>query len=305
LFKEREKGIEKLKPRPFSLKILLFFFHSGINVKGVVKFTSGIDFIATISMFEKLFEHGILEFRKDKFMIKSIASNKSFASIYEIDSAMLDEYEVDEEFIIAVNLEDLKDLLKRHEKKEVGIKLEVDGYKLRCFITKKVGGRKKQVYSKLITELPFQDVKTVIPDLDIVSAFEKLKQLEETLSASVKIFSMLYSDVFTHDFKKLVDSYVFKGVKDENMVIVQGVGSDKDIEYVNEFRIGDEAVVEVDVKEDCESSYSSDNLTELASKIKKLSDIVEIKFGTYKPLVLKVNTIGNAVITYYQAPRKE
>ena len=112
-------------------------------MKAKVVFETGYEFVATILMLDKLFEQGVLMFKNDKFMIKSIAQNRSYACSYEIEAAMLKEYDIDSEFAIAVSLDDLKDVLRRHEKKDVQITITVDEYRLYIDIAKRVGGRKK------------------------------------------------------------------------------------------------------------------------------------------------------------------
>jgi len=189
-------------------------------------------------------------------------------------------YEIEEEQVkIGVNFDDFDKILKR-AKAQDKIICTVEGGRLRVTLA----GKAERTFS--------------LPILDIVG--EELPVPKVTFDVMAKMVSDSLRDALKE--AALISDSV-KMIGDEKELKLQA-RSDKG-EWEAIFSLEKGSLIEYEVRQPAQSSYSLTYLEEIIGKAYRLSDLVTIEFSTNKPLCLTFDIAGGGVLKFYLAPRLE
>lgn len=189
-------------------------------------------------------------------------------------------YEIDEERVrLGVNFDDMNKILKRAKASDRVI-VEVEGARLRITLA----GKAERTFS--------------LPLIDI--AGEELPVPKVTFDVTAKMVSDTLRDALK-DAEMISDSAKFVGEEKELRIEAR---SDKG-ELEARFSLENGSLLEYEVKQPAQASYSLNYLEEIVSKAYRVSDLVTVEFSTNKPLSLTFDIAGGGVLRYFLAPRLE
>lgn len=198
---------------------------------------------------------------------------------FSLQSMAFEEFECSGESKIGVNFDDLNKVLKRCRADEK-IAFEVSGNRL----TIKIIGKAERKFS--------------LPLIDI--AGEELPTPRVTFTTRAKMLSDTLKDAIS-DAELVSDSVRFEG--EESELVVKASSDKGDVEV--RFTVETGSLIEYEVDEPSQASYSVSYLSDMLGKATKLSDIVSLEFATNKPLSMSFEIAGGGRLTYFLAPRVE
>lgn len=216
-------------------------------------------------------------FRITPDYIELIAMDPGSAAlvIFKLLSSTFVEYKVDKEEKIGLNLNNLKQVLKRAKPSDL-ITLEINEDKLNILIQ----GRVKKIFSLPIIDLDEGEQK--IPDLAFTASITTQSDL---LNNAIEDASIV-SDVVMFVAESSKFSILAKG--DLNSVNIELKGDDK---------------TKISVQEDMvKSRYSIEYLKKMIAG-SKLSDTVDIEFKSDYPLKLTYTEVDKVSLSFILAPR--
>ncbi|ABU81792.1 DNA polymerase sliding clamp [Ignicoccus hospitalis] len=189
------------------------------------------------------------------------------------------EYEVEEEESLGFNIGDILKFFKRAKK---GYKLELgseaEGSKIRIVLE-----------GALIK-------KYVIPNLEVVS-----EELPDLSNLDFKVKALLLASVIKEAIKDIeaVSDVMIVEAPDADNLYLKGAGV---AEAVTRVSRASSALLELEVEEPSKAAYDLTYLKHIVG-ITKVSDNVEVRFGTDMPLYLKFNILAGGEAEYVVAPQ--
>ncbi|MCD6403062.1 MAG: proliferating cell nuclear antigen (pcna) [Candidatus Aenigmarchaeota archaeon] len=234
------------------------------------------DSVVTIG---ELIDEGIFKATKEGFGL--IAADRAMVSVVDFKMLPLafDEYSVESDVKIPLNLSNLISILKRATTRDKII-LELKENKLN--VTFKNSSTRKFV-------LPLLDIsEEEIPPID---------QLEFKAKASVKS-SVLKDGI--KDAEVIADSVVFE--TDGNVFKLIAQGDISSAELVLEK--GNDALLELEAPEHVRARYPIDYLKKMV-KAYKVSEVVTLRWSTDYPMKLEFKVLDKAYLNFVLAPRVE
>ncbi|MCD6127951.1 MAG: proliferating cell nuclear antigen (pcna) [Methanomicrobia archaeon] len=191
----------------------------------------------------------------------------------EIPKEMFEEYSIDKEMFLGVNMDEMKKIIYRAKPTDV---LIINAEESRIYLTF-VGDSKR---------------KFGLPLIDVLEKRTKLPEIPFT--ATIKLSSEIFQDGIK-DASVVADHITFEARKDAFYIRAQGDTSD--IETVNE----KDSLIEYDLKEEARATF---NLSYLSDISKSIYGEMTIKLGTDVPLMLEFE-IDKAKVKFILAPRVE
>ena len=189
-------------------------------------------------------------------------------------------YEIDEEQMrIGVNFEDFNKILKR-AKAQDKVLCKVEGGRLRVTLA----GKAERTFSLPLLDIVGEELPVPRVSFDVMA-----KMVSDTLRDAVKEAGLVS------------DSVKFIGEERELKVEAR---SDKG-EWEAIFSLEKGSLIEYEVKQPAQSSYSLTYLDDIIGKAYRISDLVTVEFSTNKPVCLTFDIAGGGTLKFFLAPRLE
>ena len=225
----------------------------------------------------EIIDEGVFKLGKDG--ISLIAADRAMVAVadFKILATAFEEYKIDEEKNIGLNIANLLSILKRAKAKDKLI-LELKDSKLELTL---------QNSSKRRFVLPLLDItQEEIPPID---------QLEFTTKAEIK------SDILKagiDDAEVVADSVVFEAKSNKFAMRAEGDISSAELELEK----GNEALLEIKAKDETRARYPLDYLKKMA-KAAKVADSVTLEWGQDYPMKLSFKVLDKLNLSFILAPR--
>ncbi|HDD71596.1 MAG: proliferating cell nuclear antigen (pcna) [Candidatus Aenigmatarchaeota archaeon] len=225
----------------------------------------------------EIIDEGVFKLGKDG--ISLIAADRAMVAVadFKILATAFEEYKIDEEKNIGLNIANLLSILKRAKAKDKLI-LELKDSKLELTL---------QNSSKRRFVLPLLDItQEEIPPID---------QLEFTTKAEIK------SDILKagiDDAEVVADSVVFEAKPNKFAMRAEGDISSAELELEK----GNEALLEIKAKDETRARYPLDYLKKMA-KAAKVADSVVLEWGQDYPMKLSFKVLDKLNLSFILAPR--
>jgi len=197
--------------------------------------------------------------------------------IFKLLSSTFTEYDIKKDVEIAINLNNLKQIMRRAKPNDM-LTLELDPD------------------NKLIIRLKGNNVRTF--NLPIIELDEKEQKIPELkFSASVKIPSTVLNEAI-EDVDIVAESVAFIAQDKEFIISAEGDLSQAKVEM----KEGDN--IKIKANEKSRAKYSVEYLKKMISG-SKIADEVSIYFSTDYPLKLEYKTVDKVMLSFILAPRVE
>jgi len=196
-----------------------------------------------------------------------------------IPSDAFSEYEVEEEEKLGFNIGDILKFFKRAKK---GYKLELG--------TESEGAKIRIVLEGALIK------KYVIPNLDVLS-----EDLPDLSNLDFKVKALLLASVIKEAIKDIeaLSDVVIIEAPDPDTLVFKGAGTAETVTRVSR---ASSALLELEVQEPSKSAYDLTYLKHIVG-VTKVSDNVELKFGSDMPLLMKFNVLTGGEVEYVVAPQ--
>jgi len=233
--------------------------------------------VNSISTIAELIDEG--QFKISKNGINLVAADRAMVAVvdFNLSSAAFQNYEVDEEQTIGLNIGNLLSVLKRAAGSDK-ISLALHGKKLEILIE----GSSKRKFTVPLLDLSQEEV----PPID---------QLEFTALVEIKP-DVLQSGV--DDAEIISDSVVFE--LSPSMFSMRSEGDVSKAEL--ELEKGNQALINIQTDSSAKSRYPLDYLKKMM-KAAKIADSVLLRFGQDYPMKLEFKSGDKAKLTMILAPR--
>jgi len=234
-------------------------------------------FVDSINIISELVNE--VRFKIDKDKIELIAMDPANVAmvIFKLLGSAFTEYSIDRELEIAINLENLKQILRRVRSSDVLI-LELDEEKNKLKVS--LRGDTNRVFC--VSLIDIEEGEQTIPNLKFSA---KVETSSFVFDGAIEDVSIVAESVALHVFKNI---FV---IKSEGNITEAKVEINADEETLLNLS-GDEVF----------SKYSIDYLKKII-KGSKLSDSVVVQFGQDYPLRIDYNVIDKMSLSFILAPR--
>ncbi len=242
-----------------------------------VKLSNTKLFVTAVATIGELIDEGIFNLNKDG--VSFIASDRAMVAVvdFKMASNAFDEYEIDSEQRIGLNITNLLSVLKRVGADDK-LTLNLQDSKLEI----KLEGASKRRF--------------VVPLLDISQEeIPPISQLEFPAKAEVKPH-ILESGIEDADI--ISDAVLFETLKDKFIMRAEGGVSKAELELER----GNESLLNLETNIEVRSRYPIDYLKKMV-KAAKIADSVTIRLGQDYPMKLEFKAGDKASISFILAPR--
>ncbi len=239
----------------------------------------GTMFRDAVSAIGELIDEGIFKLNKDG--LSFIAADRAMVSVVElrIPSMAFEEYDVEEETKLPLNIANFVSILKRVTSRD---KIILEVKENRLHITFKNSSTRK-------FSLPLLDIsEEEIPPIDQLEFKARATIDSEVLKNGIK------------DAEVVADSVVFEA--DENAFRMIAEGDLSSVELILEK--GNDALYELDVQEKVRARYPLDYLKKMI-KGHKVSETVTLNWATDYPLKMEFKVLDKIALNFVLAPRVE
>lgn len=233
---------------------------------------------ATVSVLSDFITEASFSFQKEGIKLHALdPANISMVVLNLLPSAF-NEYKVEQPCDITVNLEALKQALKRAKPTDP-IALSLDKNKLKIAIT---GKSNKHFYIPLIER---EGKERKMPALDFL--------------ATIELDSTEFRD-YVDDASIAGDAVVFEADKNSFIISAGELGSKVSIQLTK----GSDPLLQIAAGDNVRSTYSLDYLKKMA-RASTLAETVVVQFAKDYPLRLDFKSLNKAQMTFILAPRIE
>lgn len=232
--------------------------------------------IKTIS---ELIDEGIFTVNSDGFQF--LAADRAMVAMVEFKllPTAFDEFEVDKEYELGLNIENFADILNRASKKDKVI-LELENKKLNIIFE----GRVKRKF-----EVPLLDIsREELPDVSQLEFSSKVEVSTEIIEEAVK------------DIDLVAESLVFEVNNDKFLIYGGGEGTSSIIE-INK---NDPDIYNFEADSNVKSRYPLDYIKKIMN-ISSLVDTLTIEIGNDYPCRISSKLLDKVYIAFIVAPRVE
>ena len=229
----------------------------------------------SISIISELVNEASFRITPDYIELIAMDPGSAALVIFKLLSSSFTEYEVEKEEVIGLNLNNLKQVLRRAKPSDL-ITLEVEEDKFNITIQ----GRTKRRFS--------------LPIIDLDEGEQKIPQL--TFTASITMQSDLLNEAI-EDASIVSDVVMFVAEKSKFTIISKGDLNNVSIELKPDDK------TKISVQEDMvKARYSIEYLKKMIAG-SKISDTVEVEFKTDYPLKLTYTEVNKVSLSFILAPR--
>ncbi len=234
----------------------------------------------SISIISELVNDVVIKVQKDKLEIVAMDPATVAMIVFRLLSSAFSEYNVKEEKLISISLENLKQVLKRAKPSDIII-LTLDEDK-----------------NRLVIQLKGESTRTFnISLIDIKEKEQKIPELKFPLK--IELNTMIFDEA-VEDMDIVSDSVLL--LAEQGKLVIQAE-SNLSQGHV-EIKSGDDSSIKVDNKEKVKAKYSIEYLKKMI-KGSKIADKVTIQFNKDYPLKLEYKVIDKMELLFILAPRVE
>ena len=233
--------------------------------------------ITTVATAAEIIDEGIFKFGKDG--ISLTAADRAMVAVIDllISKDAFEEYEIEEEKEVGLNMTNFLSLLKRARGSD---KISLELVENRLILTI-FNGTKRRFTVPLL-----QLTREEIPPIDQLEFKATVTLKPEVLEDAIK------------DASVITDAVTFHTTKEYFKISAEGDVSQAELEL----RQGDEGLIDLEVQENSKAKYPLDYLEKIL-KAAKISDEVTIKFAQDYPMRIDFKYEGKARISMVVAPR--
>lgn len=232
----------------------------------------------SISIISELVSEARLKVTKDAIELVAMDPANVAMIIFKLLSSSFVEYDVAKETSVAINLSNMKQVLKRAKPTDT-LTLELDNNSNKLVIRMK--GKSTRTFSLPIIELEEKDQK--IPQLQFPIT---INTTSATLSEAIE------------DVDIVAESVSF--VCENNTFTIEGEGDLSKAKV--EMKADDETTITTDVEGKVKAKYSIEYLKKMISA-SKISDNVKIQFNKDYPLKMEFIDVDKVMLSFILAPR--
>ena len=196
--------------------------------------------------------------------------------VFKLLSSCFSEYTIEKQTSIAINLNNLKQILRRAKPNDA-ITLEVNSGKL-------------DIILKSDTVRKFS-----LPLIDMEEKEKKVPDLK--FPVTIKTYASILSDAI-EDVGIVAESVSFAATPSKMTILAEGDLSKAEIEIIPD----EKTRIDAAGKEEVKSKYSVEYLKKMISG-SKISDEVKIQFNKDYPLHLEFKSVDKAMLSFILAPR--
>ena len=232
----------------------------------------------SISIISELVTEGRFKITKDYIELVAMDPANVAMIIFKLLSSSFVEYNVEKESTVAINLSNMKQVLKRAKTSDV-LSLELDEEKNKLIITLK--GNSTRTFSLPIIELEEKEQK--IPQLQFPFS---VVTTSSSLSEAIEDVDIIAESVtFNCDQK----SFTIEGEGDLSKASI-------------EMKSGDEVKIEAVENDKAKAKYSIEYLKKMITA-SKISEEVKIQFNKDYPLKMEFIDVDKVMLSFILAPR--
>ncbi|MFZ8830337.1 MAG: proliferating cell nuclear antigen (pcna) [Candidatus Aenigmatarchaeota archaeon] len=233
--------------------------------------------ITSVATAAEIIDEGIFKFGKNG--ISLTAADRAMVAVIDlfISKDSFEEYDVEEEREVGLNMTNFLSLLKRARgSNKIGLEFVDNKLILTIF-----DGTKRRFTVPLL-----QISREEIPPIEQLEFKASVTLKPEILEDSIK------------DASVITDAVTFYATKNNFKITAEGDVSQTELELVP----GDEGLIDLNVKEDSKAKYPLEYLEKIL-KAAKISDEVNLKFAQDYPMRIDFKYEGKARISMVLAPR--
>ena len=234
-----------------------------------------------INAVSKIIEEAAFRITDEGFRLKAIDASRVVLVDFNMPSTSFDEFNVEGEEIVGVNLEDLAKILRRATKED---RLELstleEGRLVVAFLGK--GTR-----------------KFIMPSIETLA--EQLPELKIPFKTRIKMLSTVFRDL-VKDLEPIGDAIEFFANPDTRSLIARSSGdlAEAEIELTEESG----ALIEFESEEESRAIYTVDYLADIVGAAQAANEVV-FEFGTAIPCKIEYILPQEGRLVFYVAPRTE
>jgi len=232
----------------------------------------------SISIISELVSEARFKITKDAIELVAMDPANVAMVIFKLLSSAFVEYDIDKEMSVAINLGNMKQVLRRAKPTDT-LHLELDNEKNKLII--KLKGKSTRTFSLPILELEEKDQK--IPQL----------QFPVTITTTSSSLSEAIEDVDI-----VAESVSF--ITEKNIFTIEGEGDLSKAKI--EMKSDDETKIVCDNEDKIKAKYSIEYLKKMISA-SKVSDNVKIQFNKDYPLKMEFLDVDKVLLSFILAPR--
>jgi proliferating cell nuclear antigen len=233
----------------------------------------------SISVISELVNEARFKITKDSIELAAMDPANVAMVVFKLLSSCFSEYDVQEDQEVAINLQNLKQVLKRAKPSDV-VSLEITED------------------SKLVVQLKSNTTRTFsLPILDLEEKEQRIPNLQ--FPVTVTTLSSVLNDAIS-DVDIIAESVSFSAEPDKFFVSAEGDLSKAHIEVGQ----GEDSQIKCETQARVKSKYSIEYLKKMILAA-KLADKVEINFNEDYPLKLDYKVIDRLSMSFILAPRVE
>lgn len=234
-----------------------------------------------INAISKIIEEAAFIINEDGFRLRAIDASRVVLVDFMLPQKSFDEFEVEKEEVVGVNLEDLAKILRRATKAD---KLEL----------------KTLEAGKLAVSFIGKGTRTfIIPSIETTS--EKLPELKIKFTVRAKMMSTILRDT-VKDLEPIGDAIEFIAQPSERLLKARTSGDLGDAEIELSEETG--SLIEYSAEEEAKAIYSIDYLSDIVSAAQAADEVV-FEFGTAIPCKMEFLLPQEGRLIFYVAPRTE
>ncbi len=233
--------------------------------------------ITSVATAAEIIDEGIFRFGKEG--ISLTAADRAMVAVIDlsISKDAFEEYEVEEEKEIGLNMTNFLSLLKRARGSD---KIGLELFENRLILTI-YNGTKRRFTVPLL-----QITREEIPPIEQLEFKATVALRPEVLEDAIK------------DASVITDAITFHATKEYFRISAEGDVSQTELEL----RVGDEGLIDLHVQEESKAKYPLEYLEKIL-KAAKISDEVTLKFAQDYPMRIDFKYEGKARISMVVAPR--
>ncbi len=234
-----------------------------------------------INAVSKIIEEAAFVINNEGFRLKAIDASRVVLVDFIMPSSSFDEFEVEKEEVIGVNLEDLSKILRRATKAD---KLEL----------------KTLEAGRLAVSFIGKGTRTfIMPSIETTA--EKLPELKIKFTVRTKMMSTILRDT-VKDLEPIGDAIEFLARPDTPVLKARSSGDLGDAEIELSEEMG--SLIEYSAEEEAKAIYSTDYLSDIVSAAQAADEVI-FEFGTAIPCKIEFILPQEGRLIFYVAPRTE
>lgn len=234
-----------------------------------------------ISAISKIIEEAAFVINEEGFRLKAIDASRVAMVDFRIPSSSFDEFEVEREEVIGVNLEDLAKILRRATKEDRLELKTVEGGRLAISFI----GKGRRTF--------------IMPSIETMA--EQLPELSIKFTAKAKMMSTVFRDT-VKNLEPIGDAIEFIAYPEERKLVARTSGDLGEAEVELTEELG--GIMDFSAEEEARSIYSIDYLSDIASAAQAANEVV-FEFGSAIPCKIEFLLPQEGRLVFYVAPRTE